>query len=594
LFQDLGLVALASSVLGMGLGTPLAAGIWQFFRLIVGTEEMIFAPNISGYTWPLGFAAFTAALLLVMGILFVRRSNIMDILYEQRKSEPVKDVKRWYGTAGVAMAVAGAAGALITPYIMVSMGYTPQFWTNLFYLPAAVGIYMVLLFVVVRGFGGKKSYYRNIITRSMMKFQGRQTVLNMCVVTALVMAAYFAMFYTPMTIAASNASIGRRHTDFAFHYRAEEAAMPDQAAIKAMGLESGQRVLGYLEVDMANLATDGIDREWTDDGRFGDSYIPFYEEESFLSESAYNLITASEVDVKPGGYIFVTAEEYTHSPYDYIEDMRQFTNPTTMEVLPVSFQEEARNNLLHRYILLDDGDYAGITRGLDESWLEKWVQFDVDDPENSYAFASQLKNAIIDASSEESALNSYYDRVTKIKAEENGEAYYGDYIPEMRIDYAQRQSAAFIDWRYYPMFRVLDDRDFVFNIAVYLMSFIFISIICFAAVIVISYTRCLTIAVQNRQVYGDLTRLGAKRNYLYRSVKGQALRVFAVPALIGTVGISAFYALLMYMNSDSFTSGEIRAFGVIALLIALCSGIIWIVYRVTLGKVTRMLGVGAN
>jgi uncharacterized membrane protein (UPF0182 family) len=159
----------------------------------------------------------------------------------------------------------------------------------------------------------------------------------------------------------------------------------------------------------------------------------------------------------------------------------------------------------------------------------------------------------------------------------------------MHIDYANRQSASFTEWRYYPMFRVLDDRDFVFNIAVFLMSFIFISIICFAAVIVISYTRCLTIAVQNRQVYNDLTRLGAKRDYLYRSVKGQVLRVFAVPALIGTIGISAFYTLLMYMNSGSFTSGEIRAFGVIALMIALCSGIIWLVYRVTLGKVTRML-----
>jgi hypothetical protein len=427
----------------------------------------------------------------------------------------------------------------------------------------------------------------------MMKFQGRQTVLNMCVVTALIMAAYFAMFYTPMTVAASNVSIGQRHTDFAFHYRTEETAMPDRASIEAMAAESGQRVLGYLEADMVNLGTDGIDKEWTDDGRFGDTYIPFYEEESFLSESAYNLITASGMDVKPGGYIFVTHEEFSHSIYDYIEDMRQFTNPTTMEVLPVSFQEEVRNNLLHRYILLDDGDYAWITRGLDEGWREKWVQFNVDDPQNSFAFAVKLKNAVIDASSAESALNSYYDRVIKMKAEENGEAYYGDYIPEMRIDYADRQSAAFTDWRYYPMFRILDNRDFVFNIAVFLISFIFISIICFAAVIVISYTRCLTIAVQNRQVYGDLARLGAKRDYLYRSVKGQVLRVFAVPAFIGTIGISAYYTLLMYMNSGSFTSVEVRAFWVIVLLIAICSGIIWLVYRVTLRKVAGMLGVAA-
>ena len=44
----------------------------------------------------------------------------------------------------------------------------------------------------------KKHRYKNIISTSMMKFQGRQTVNNMLVMTVLIAGAYFASFYTPM------------------------------------------------------------------------------------------------------------------------------------------------------------------------------------------------------------------------------------------------------------------------------------------------------------------------------------------------------------------------------------------------------------
>ncbi|MDL2219238.1 ABC transporter permease [Ruminococcaceae bacterium OttesenSCG-928-O06] len=592
LFGDLGLVTLVAAAAGIVLGTPMAIGIWQVFRLIVASSEMAFSLNAAAYLWPLGFALFTGLLLLVMGLRFVRRSNILDVVNEQRKSDPVKDVKGWYGIVGIAMMVLGAGGAVVLPRVMASHGYTPQAWTNLFYLLAAAGLYMLLLFVVVRGFGGKKSHYKNIITRSMMKFQGRQTVLNMCVIAVLVMAAYYAMFYTPMTLSSSNTAFASRHTDFAFHYRAGETGIPGRDSIEAIAREEGQAVSDYLEVDMANLATDGIDREWTDDGRFGDTYIEFYQEESFFSESAYNQLTGGNVDVQPGHYVFVSREGYSHNPYDYIKDMKRFTNPTTMECLPVAFQAEVSNNLLHRFILLDDTDYTQITQGLDSGWKEKWVQFDVSDPENSYTFAARLKDAIIDGSSENAAIINNYDRVEKMNAEAAGEAYEGDVVPEMQISYDMRDSGVFnTDWRYIPKFRIMDSQNLVFNIAVYLMLFIFMCIICFAAVIVIAYARCLTIALQNQQVYSDLYRLGAKRDYLYRSVRGQVARVFAVPTLVGTLIISAYYALLMYSNSGSFSPGEIQAFGVIALLIAGTSLLLWVVYRITLRKTTRMLGV---
>ena len=52
-----------------------------------------------------------------------------------------------------------------------------------------------------------------------------------------------------------------------------------------------------------------------------------------------------------------------------------------------------------------------------------------------------------------------------------------------------------------PQFRVLDQNDFITTMAVFLMLFLFIALICFGAVLVIVFTRCMTLALTNLSVY---------------------------------------------------------------------------------------------
>ena len=55
----------------------------------------------------------------------------------------------------------------------------PTALINLLYVPVFVGLYMVMLHTVVHGWRShRKDPYRNIIARSMMKFQGKQTVTD--------------------------------------------------------------------------------------------------------------------------------------------------------------------------------------------------------------------------------------------------------------------------------------------------------------------------------------------------------------------------------------------------------------------------------
>ena len=110
--------------------------------------------------------------------------------------------------------------------------------------------------------------------------------------------------------------------------------------------------------------------------------------------------------------------------------------------------------------------------------------------------------------------------------------------------------------------------------------------------IVIAFTRCMTIALTSARVYDDLRHLGAPNAYLFRSVKGQVSKVFLVPAIVGTAIISAFYVMIMFFNDNRFTPGEIAGMGTCAAVTAALSLALYGVYRLTQKSVCRKLGIG--
>lgn len=188
-----------------------------------------------------------------------------------------------------------------------------------------------------------------------------------------------------------------------------------------------------------------------------------------------------------------------------------------------------------------------------------------------------------------------YNLVSKLLAEEAGEPYEFDRENVAAYDFPvmdreDRDSTEFRNyWLYMPQFRVLDQNDFVTTMAVFLMLFIFIALICFAAVIVIAFTRCMTIALTNAHVYDDLRHLGAPKSYLFRSVQGQVSRVFLVPAMVGTLMIAAFYTMIMYFNDNRFTPGELAGMGSCAAVAAGLSLLLYGAYRFTRKTVCRTL-----
>ena len=600
--KELAIISLCSCAAGAMLGGPLAWGIWQLFRLfLVDSQEMALAFDPEAYLLSLVFAAYVAVMLFLLGGRAVRRTNIIDIVQESHASEPIREVKRWYGPVGIILVAVGALAGYLMPsfFVRILHWYAPSVLTAVFYLPALVGMYMMLLHTVVNGWRKRHKYW-DIIATSMMKFQGRQTVRNMLVMTLLIAGAYFAAFYAPMLSTNSAYSFASRPVDFEYHWRNDQG-IPEQAEVEALAEEYDVDITSWRQVGAATLGGDGTVSVEQDNGALGTTYTTEYREvasgATFFSESAWNALTGKHIDLAPGTCANVLDDE---GGSDYLSggDVTVVTNMVTGESLPVTPAEPLRYTMLLGCYVLDDEDYAAITDGLTDIWRESWVFFNVADVDASYPFAKALFDEIVDRSGEEVLQLDAYNLVAKALTEETGEPYDFDRenltalgFPAMERE--DRDSTEFRSyWLYMPQFRILDQNDFVTTMAVFLMLFIFIALICFAAVIVIAFTRCMTIALTSARVYDDLRHLGAPNAYLFRSVKGQVSKVFLVPAIVGTAVISAFYVMIMYFNDNRFTPGEVAGMGTCAAVAAALSLVLYGVYRLTRKSVCRRLGIG--
>ena len=597
LSKELALLSLGSCAAGALLGVPLSWGIWQIFRtMIVDTEEMVLRFDAQAYLFALAFSVFVILMLFLMGWRSIRRTNIIDIVQESHKSDPIRAVPRWYGPVGVLLIALGGFLGYFMPSFFVKVLHwcAPSVVDALFYLPALIGLYILLLHTVVNGWGGKKKQYRDLISTSMMKFQGRQTVRNMLVMTVLLAGAYFASFYAPMMLSSSGTSVASRPYDYLYHYRCDQD-MIGQNDVAQLAQKHNVDITTWVTATGSILGTDGMEHIETESSigvTYTEEYRELLQSATFLPERAYNAITGQKIDLAPGTCANVLDDD-GGSSYLSGGDVTHLTNMVTGKTLDVTPAEPLSYTMLLGCYVLDDRDYEAISAGLTGQWQEDYVLFNVTDVEASFPFAKALFYDIVDHSGPEVEVFDAWDPVARQIAIEETGSYFCD--PESleesgtsSIDYDKPDSTEFrTSWKYMPQFKILDETELVKTMAVFLMLFIFIAIVCFAAVIVISFTRCMTIGMTNARVYDDLRHLGAPRSYLYRSVKGQVSRVFRVPILVGTILIYAFYTLIMYSNGEpmgitpSEASGMITCLGVIAVV----SLLLYLVYRLTLKKV---------
>lgn len=588
-------LVIAACGAGLILGTPLCWLVWSVFRLtLVDTPEMALIFDLRAYIIPVAFTLFVLAALLLMQHRFFARVNILDIIQESHRAEPVRSVPHWYGWGGILMmALGGLMGYFVPSFcVLVLHWYAPGILTSLFYLPVLIGLYWVLLYTVVGGWHRGKKRYSHLIESGMMQFQGRQTVRNMLVVTVLVAGAYFASFYTPMMMAPGKEEIENRPMDYNFFYR-DDREMIEKSDIEAIAAEYGVKTTDYAEMPSASLAIDGekyIETEGPMGTTYTEEYTKTLRESRFFSVSAWNALTGDDLVLQSG------ESAATLDVYGGFAQIGLVTNPVTRKELSVhTVDQPIQSDLLRDIRVLSDEDYAQITQGLTPDWQEVQVVFNAEN--DNYAFAKKLFHTIIKHSGEEAARIAGYDRIVRENKIANGEIYFLDPESPSRDEFpaikpSNPDSSDFrMNWMYMPKFRILDDSDFVSNFAVYMLLFAFVAILCFAAVSVILYTRSQTLILSNMWVYEDLHKLGASNTYLRKTSKEQVKRVFLAPLVIGTLLILAFYTLILVGNGGDGMIDSAERIGFVSCLglVAVMSAAFYGLYRTTVKKAWKAL-----
>lgn len=600
LFKELSLVTAVSSGLGLICALPVSWLIWKVFELfIISNEQMTYRFGAVGFIPGILFALVLALMLGIAAGRFIRRSNIMDILRTQHKSEMVKEIKEWTFPVGLILMVSGILLGAAVPQIgaRVFAVSLPGILTNSFYIITLVGIYLVLLNIVAQSKAGKnkKKYYKNLVSISMMRFTAKQTTKNMCVIVLLLFTCCFASFYG-MQYSLMPDILGQGGGKaFSIHSPALENQI-GQKEIYDTAEDYAMTITDYSENQGADLV---ISYHHKDFNQEGSKYIEVYSENAktalFVSAGDFAVLSGQKLSVSQGTYKTVVPAGFAGDFFDYEDGLDNVTNPDTKESMAlvydgsVEFSALASMSEPYAYVI-NDSDYSKMTEGLSADYLENLIFFNVSDVENSYDFAKDLLEQYVSRATALSNHVGYWDMWEQKLADEKGEEYSYDYEINMTMD----NNLLLGDWRYAPEFSIITAQDSMQLISVYVMLCLYICIISLAAISVMTYVRSISVATDNRALFDSLDKLGADKTYKRRILKKQLVKIFQYPALIGC-GMGFLFSLAMdYFNDGRIYGTEVTALWVLLGIICGVCIVMFAVYKYAMKKAEKIAGINKD
>ena len=98
LFREVLTLSMTSSLAGILAGFPFTWGLWNLFRvLIVDSSDMRLKFDFRCLTVSFLFFALTVTFSCATAYRCLRKTNIMDIIHEEHKNEPVREPKNTVG-----------------------------------------------------------------------------------------------------------------------------------------------------------------------------------------------------------------------------------------------------------------------------------------------------------------------------------------------------------------------------------------------------------------------------------------------------------------------------------------------------------------
>ncbi len=570
------------SVVSIFIGGMVAFGFGKLYEyLIQSAEGDGFRLSLPGLAGSVVFVLTVSVMIMGMTARFLKRANLIEILTEERRTEPIKkNVDGKYLVTGLILIALGILGGLIVPSIISTIfKRVLGSFTYVFYILVLIGLYKIMVYSVAVHKRGKnpQKYYKHLISFGMLKFQGVSVVRNMLISTLLLAGAFFAIFYSATNYIQGATIAASEDNDMSYRYLgdADRLTMQD---VKSIAAAYGVEITDYREVEIARLLGSGVAREnYDEEGMLTEEYREKDYYKNFISAGMFSEATGMEVKVEPGTYLYVNRRNNTENYWFLPEDLDMAENTDTgikkglifagtVEYSSFFYDRGQDGNASY---ILNDEDFAELKKGLSNKFQMTQVLFNVSDAGDTYAFSKELYARYCKSVPDSMRVMAAYDEYR-----EGVDAGY-DYGGLITL-YPKRPEIE-VDWKYSPVFVPLLERSFVLTYATLLLIFVFVSVICLVSAGVIGYTRSITVAVKSKRVLMDVKKLGAGQEYLNRILKEQIKKIFVLPTAAATILMFIYYTMILWQNDGVISSNE---YPMIGFNIAVC--LIVVLYQYTL------------
>lgn len=597
LSAELGKMMSVSIAEGICTGAVLSVLVGKLMeKLTEKVNAYQFAFTVEGIGASVLFGMVLVLLVLIMAGRVMKRTDIMEVINEQRRQEPLRKnvTKRYAMTGGVCIA-AGLFVATILPTIYIRL--TNQYlgsWSNGFYFVAVFGVYRLLVYSVSSHQRGRnpQKYYNNLLRYGMMKFQGASVVRNMLVIVLLIAGGMYAASYVPMATL-PNLNTGAYEAKYSYRYLLD-GEVPEKAELEELAAEHEVKIENYREGEFIRIPGNAVNRDTNEDGsRIIEEFVEGFAEYDCLSASAYKRLTGTRLEIPAGGYYLIQPVQAVETHWNHFDDMSGLYSQTEDACLPMKYLGNTEYNSMimknsglgeQSRFVVNDADYERLRADLPDNKIGVQVLFDSVESEGEIPFAAALFKRLAEGMSADMNHMTHYNPMEEKRI---GADAYRDMAGAARVD--PEVPAKEQDWWYTPVLVPLINQQTILGMAIRLMLFIYVAVICIAAAGIIGYSRSQSVANSSRQMFEDLKRLGADREYRRWLLKKQIAKVYVLPTILG-VGIAIVYIIMiLFINDGVLKSGEISValYGVV--LGGVIAGFQYLMYKKAFRAVCKMI-----
>lgn len=512
---------------GLMLAYPLSIGVWTMFKkFIISTSETEFNIGYMGYG--IGFVYSIGITLLINTMLstYLKKLDIMKILKAEETIEEIKEVKPYMTLVGIALIL---GGILLMDLFFKSGGRLSFLGTPCLAI-SAFGIYLICARLPYYGDSKKKrnpkKYYENIVFYSLLKLKGKQYVNAIFTTTLIIGVSTFSLIFILSQILSTDQLVGQGIADYSLKYRSDVENVTEEE-IKVLADKCNVTIEDFYSYESLLLMESGYDY---DEKTCEEFYVEQLSDASIISESTYELLTEEILDVKPDYFVYASPQA-THF---MAKEETLLTNHMTSESKTYKNQEvrivpltDGILKYVGRYYVLDNQEYEKAASTLSADAKVNNIIFLTDNWEEEYGFGDELRDMIISRTDKKINEHAYCEIITA--------TYKSETCPYDPIELSEDNPEVARWWKYTPNFKILSKNDAVYEDAVYLLLFIFISTLGFIAASIILYVKSLSSIWNDKQIYQNISYLGAKQAYIKKCISKLQRILFVIPTVIGTL-----------------------------------------------------------